>query len=189
MVVDDCEGRLLLVGNEWMLDAKPHITVQFERLFPSSRVKYAYKETDKKLEFTHRPRFIGDSTRVRKDIHWFLQRYDLRISPEDRERLQTGAHTFDEARVAAKRAFFETTPVELRLALRLRDYQQQAVALALHRKNLLIVDQVGLGKTPAGIAIASKGTPALILVPVWSRNSERVLNPRLEKMQVDESSV
>ena len=29
-----------------MLDAKPHITVQFERVFPSSRVKYAYKETE-----------------------------------------------------------------------------------------------------------------------------------------------
>lgn len=52
---NDDEGRVVLVGKEWMVDAEPHVTVQFERLFPSSRVQYVYGDSEVKLEFTHRP--------------------------------------------------------------------------------------------------------------------------------------
>jgi SNF2 family DNA or RNA helicase len=38
-------------------------------------------------------------------------------------------------------------------------------ALTLDRKSLLVADQVGLGKTRLGMAVASEGTPALILAP------------------------
>jgi hypothetical protein len=127
MIRDDCEGRIALVGSEWMVDAEPHITVQFERLFPSSRVQYVYGESEK-LEFTHRPRFIGDSTRVRKDIDWFLGRYEIRISLADRKLLQEGAAKFDKARTTARQVYFDKADVELSLALPLRKYQEQAVA-------------------------------------------------------------
>lgn len=127
--------------------------------FPSSRVQYVYAGSEIKLEFTHRPRFIEDAPRVRKDIDWFLPRYPLRVSPEDRKLLRRGAKQFDDARLKAKRIFFEQSSVPLDVALPLRTYQEQAVALALHRKPLLVTDQVGSVKTPIGIAVASRGPP------------------------------
>lgn len=47
----------------------------------------------------------------------------------------------------------------------LREYQEKACSLIFHRKSLLVADQVGLGKTPIGIAVGSKHLPALCVVP------------------------
>ena len=47
----------------------------------------------------------------------------------------------------------------------LREYQEKACSLILHRKSLLVADQVGLGKTPIGIAAGGKHPPALCIVP------------------------
>lgn len=161
-MIDYSEGRLFLKDKEWVLDAEPHVTTLFERLFPSSRYEY---DNDGECQYTHRPRMIQDILSVRKDVAWFMQRYLLKISDEDRLALLNGAKKYDAEQEAAKKAYFENEQVNLPFAFPLRDYQNQAVALTLHRKSLLIADQIGLGKTPCGIAIGSKSLPCLCVVP------------------------
>ncbi len=166
MKVNYTEGRLFLNDKKWFLDAEPQVLVLFERLFPSSRILYKYQMGKKvKLKFTHRPRVINDSMSVRKDILWFIDRYKLDISESDIELMKKGAKKYDKIIESSKKAYFEYTPIKLDFALPLRKYQEQAVALALHKKSILIADQVGLGKTPIGIAIGSKNLPAICVVP------------------------
>lgn len=166
MELDYTEGRLFLHKREWFLDAEPHVLVLFERLFPSSRILYEYKMDEVvKLKFTHRPRVMKDSMSVRKDLLWFIDRYDLTIDPKFIKLLKTGSNKYDKVMQDSRKAYFEYTPVELNFALPLRPYQEQAVALTLHKKNILIADQVGLGKTIIGIAIGYKNLPAVCVVP------------------------
>ncbi len=166
MKIDYTEGKLLLHNKEWYLDAEPHVLVLFERLFPSSRIISEYNLDDAvKLKFTHRPRVMKDSTSVRKDIRWFIGRYNLTIPDKEMRLLKRGSRKYDKVMSQARESYFEYKPVKLEFALPLRPYQEQGVALALHRKKLLIADQVGLGKTAIGIAIGSKNLPAICIVP------------------------
>lgn len=160
------EGRLFLFKKTWHLDAEPHVLVLFERLFPSSRVMNKWHIDESiKLKFTHRPRIIKDSLSVRKDINWFVKRYKLIVSERDLGILDRGEKKYDDIMVKAKKVYFDYKTVELDFVLPLRPYQEQGVALALHRKSLLIADQVGLGKSCMGIAVGSKNLPCVCVVP------------------------
>ena len=172
--IDEREGRLFLRekdgSKDWVLDAEPQIMTLFERLFPSSKVEYAYhSSTDRgqhpELQFTHRPRVMTDSMSARKDLSWFSDRFMLDISGDDRFLLSEGAEAYDLTQREAKHAFVNYERVELPFSTPLRGYQEQAVALTLHRHSLLVADQVGLGKTPVGIAVGTKHAPCLVVVP------------------------
>lgn len=166
MKLDFTEGRIFLKDGEWYLDAEPHVLVLFERLFPSSKIVYGYYLKGKiELQFTQRARVISDTTNNRKDLNWFVKRYNLKISSEDRDRLKMGDMKYDNIQKESKNIMFNYKPLDLKLALPLRKYQEQAVSLALHKESLLIADQVGLGKTPIAIAIAAKNLPAVCIVP------------------------
>jgi superfamily II DNA or RNA helicase len=188
-IIDEREGRLFLRAlggrKEWVLDAEPQVMVLFERLFPSSKVEHAYQwstEAGKRpdLQFTHRPRIMADSTSARKDIDWFSNRYQLEISGVDRLYLREGAISYDATQREAKQAFINYERVELPFITPLRGYQEQAVALILHRRQLLVADQVGLGKTPVGIALGARHAPCLVVVPThlvtqWSAEIKKFL--------------
>ena len=172
--IDEREGRLFFreeAGRkDWVLDAEPQVMALFERLFPSSKVEHAYhwsEDAGKRLDlqFTHRPRVMTDSMSARKDIHWFVDRFTLEIPVEARQLLGNGADEYERTQREARQAFLHYEHVELPFAMPLREYQEQAVALILHRHQLLVADQVGLGKTPVGIAIGTTYAPCLVVVP------------------------
>jgi superfamily II DNA or RNA helicase len=165
--VDYSEGCLFLDGKEWVLDAEPHVTTLFERLFLKTKTRQVYEWSDdaNKYRFTHRPRLIQDMLSVRKDLAWFIDRFDLQVSDRDKQLMLSGAKKHDVAQQKARKSYFEHEPINLDLALPLRKYQEQALSLALHRQSLLIADQVGLGKTPIGVAAGMMNLPALCVVP------------------------
>ena len=41
--LDYSEGRVFLLDGDWMLDAEPHVTTLFERLFPGTQTKWVNK--------------------------------------------------------------------------------------------------------------------------------------------------
>ena len=165
--IDYTEGRLFLHNKQWFLDAEPHVLVLFERLFPRCEILKTYWIDDKelKMEFTQRPRVVSDTIENKKELQWFIGRYQITISKHNLELINNGAVQYNKNIEDAKKSFFEYKPVPLKLALPLRNYQEQAVSLALNRKSLLVADQVGLGKTPIAIAIATKHLPAVCVVP------------------------
>lgn len=152
------DGILTYQNHEWTLDADPAVLVLFERLFPRSELRR------QQGEHTSRARVAKDTTITRKDLEWFIKRYNIEISKEDHERLKNGAKHYDKARAKAEKASRQTT-LSIKLKHPLRDYQKQAVNLVLARGNLLLADQVGLGKTPCGIALGTKQPPCLCVVP------------------------
>ncbi|MEK6885308.1 MAG: hypothetical protein AABY22_37095, partial [Nanoarchaeota archaeon] len=160
------EGRLFL-HKQWYLDAEPHVLVLFERLFPRCEIVKTYWIDNKelKMKFTQRPRVLNDTIENRRELQWFIGRYQLIISKNDLKLINSGAIQYNRNIEDAKKSFFDYKPVSLKLALPLRNYQEQAVSLALNRKSLLVADQVGLGKTPIAIAIATKHLPAVCVVP------------------------
>ncbi|HEY4119739.1 MAG TPA: hypothetical protein VGM56_17850, partial [Byssovorax sp.] len=66
-------------GPTWSIHAEPHVMIRLKRVFPRAR--------------ENGPRgFIrlSDTTDVRRDIAWMLDRYPLDISKKDRARLEIG---------------------------------------------------------------------------------------------------
>jgi len=157
------EGRLYSKDLDgvlhWVLDAEPFVVSLFNRLFTRSLV------CDLAGVFTHRPRMLRDSLITRRDLDWFRGRFDLTISSADLELLIYGTIKRKKNVASLDRAFSLTTVSNLSLSLPLRDYQSQVVNLGLARGSLLLADQVGLGKTPVGVAFSSFNLPALIVVP------------------------
>lgn len=162
-------GRIYLKNGKWYVTLSPHAATWFKRIFP--RVPGAKVGTYELL----------NSPRVCADLQWFLQRFNADVTPI--EVLQRGAAAYDQE----QRNLFlmqqdDYTPTARSLALPLRKYQGLAVDLHLHRRSLLLGDDVGLGKTACAIgSFADPGTlPACVvtythLQTQWKREIERFL--------------
>ncbi|HCT57574.1 MAG TPA: helicase SNF2 [Gemmatimonas aurantiaca] len=105
---------------------------------------------------------------VCRDLLWFMERFPLEADAHAAERLQGGAvrHVDREAAVAA--LIDQRQPMlPFDLALPPRDYQRQAAQLLLTSRNLLLADDVGLGKTCSAICAmpTPEALPALVVCP------------------------
>lgn len=146
------KSRVWRIGN-----LKPHVSMAFKRLFPKVRA------TDTSF-------FLADTDATRADLEWFMMRYPLRTI--EAERLARGA-----ARMAAKAAergkiLLPTwTPGNVPGFKENRQpylYQAQAAQIALNNPNLLLGDDVGLGKTISALATLTMGAPlpaAIVVQP------------------------
>lgn len=137
-------GSLKLVGKEWVVEADPHVTMMLRRVFP--RVQKGQ----------HGAIRLTSTDEVCRNLVWFLDRFGLDLSEEDRFllRAKADAHRSRERQVAALLTG-KTDPRDIPLALPLRDYQRLAVEMAYQLRGLLLGDQVGLGKTGVYIGLAS----------------------------------
>lgn len=154
-------------GNGWVItDLEPHVRLKLKAIF--QRVPRADAP----------PYEMSGTTQMDADLEWFMQRYPLRISDDDR------AHLF------ARKMLFEAGQNELATLLskdwkpsaltgfregeRPYDYQAQAAELARRKGRLLLMDDLGLGKTVSAIATFAdrEFLPAIVvpqthLVPQW----------------------
>ena len=162
-------GRIYLKNGKWYVTLSPHAAVWFKRIFP--RVPGAKTGT---YELINSPRTCAD-------LQWFLQRFTADVTPI--EAMQRGAAAYD---LEQQNLFLmqqdDYKPTARPLALPLRHYQAVAVDLHLHRRSLLLGDDVGLGKTACAIgSFADPGTlPACVvtythLQTQWKREIERFI--------------
>ncbi len=136
---------------------KPHVSMAFKRLFP-------------KVSITDTSFTLADTDATRSDLEWFLMRYPLRTI--EHERLARGT-----ARIALKAAergkiMLPTWTPSANTGFKENRqpylYQSQAAQIALNNPNLLLGDDVGLGKTISALATLTMGAPlpaAIVVQP------------------------
>lgn len=142
-------GSLALNGGKWELtDLPPHVSLRVKSFF--ARIDKA-----KTKNFT-----LADTPDTCSDLLWFMQRFPMRMSPADRGRLQL---THDNALVAQRQLEQILSPewkpagtYGFRENRAPYDYQAQAAEIAAQRGSLLLLDEVGLGKTVSGMAAACR---------------------------------
>lgn len=150
-------GRLVYRDGFWVVRAEPDAMVFFRRLFPRS------KRDGQDVSAAQ----IKDSPTTARDLAWFMDRFPLTMSTEDRQRLYTGrTRQVESERYVAGILAGTELPRPFDLALPARDYQAVAAEMALRTGGLLCADQVGLGKTVCGLATLAdpQMRPALCVV-------------------------
>lgn len=124
----------------------PHVAIRFKQLFPGIRKS----STD--------PFDLQDTLDNASDIAWFTQRYPFEVSKADLNYLKkrTKAHKtlVKEARNVLSVEYAPTERAGLKDGQSLRWYQLQALDYIKVVNSLLLIDDVGLGKTYEGLGIA-----------------------------------
>lgn len=152
-------------------DLAPHVAIKLKRWFP--RVDAAAARL--------RISATGESS---EELRWFCERFPLEISARDAAVLERRAaeHLARRAAVLAILDGRAQARSALPMAFPPRKYQAQAAALCHATGNLLLTDDVGLGKTVSAISLlAIEGClPAVVVVPSgvleqWSRSISRFL--------------
>lgn len=152
-------GELRFDDDRWRMDGlEPHVAIRLKAMFPG-----IHKGSTGPFHF-------GDTDDVATDLEWFLHRYPMAISEADRDRLQRSCRAFAQVRDDVEAILLpEWSPPPLagfREGRELYRYQAQAVEIARRRKRLLLLDDVGLGKTVSalGALVDGEHLPAAIIV-------------------------
>lgn len=140
-------------------DLPPHVSLRFKRMFPQIRGTQT------------RDFELSDTPETCTDIDWFMERYPLVGEGEAFEMLRRGLVEAKRRKAAVETILAEGwTPASdtghWRETCPPYPYQTQAAALAVAMRRLLIMDDVGLGKTVTSLAaLAQNGQfPAAIVV-------------------------
>jgi SNF2 family DNA or RNA helicase len=138
----------------WVIEAQPQVMARARRLFVGGTPKGGKLELLATME-------------AGRDLRWFLERYELAVTPADRVRLDaaTAAHIDRQLTTAAILEGRAPAPTFAQLAIEPREYQRTAASLLLTRRSLLLADDLGLGKTLVGIAAMTDpaARPALVV--------------------------
>jgi len=147
-------GTVTLQGGKFVICCEPHVVIRMKRVF--GRID---RKQHGSVSMT-----ITDETA--RDLEWFVSRFPLEFSEEARRELQmrSTAHQRRMDMVASLLAGRQQI-ADFGLAMPLREYQQIAAEVAFHRQNLLLADDVGLGKTASSIGVLARSAtlPALIV--------------------------
>lgn len=154
-------GRLTFskANRQWMLsDIPPHIAIKLKSIFPIIPKTQVGVFT---LPYTDL---------VSTDLEWFNDRYPMRMSIED-------ARMLVEARARHERGQNElaqilsgdwspSTKIEFKPGMELYPYQAQAVEFVARLNRLLLMDDLGLGKSVSalGAIVKTRQLPAAIVV-------------------------
>lgn len=156
-------GTCRLDAGSWWIECEPHVRMRFKRNF---------EQADKR---DHKAVRLSDTPRNGLELRWFLVRFPMAMSDEDRLHLEARAAAH-EARQEQLAGLLDGAmePRSFELAVPARPYQRVAAELVLRAGGLLLADDVGLGKTASAICVLTDpGTrPALVvtlthLPPQW----------------------
>lgn len=172
-------GRMALRPKGWVLfDVEPHVAIRLKQMFP--RIP---KQATGPFELAH-----DDATD--SDLHWFLLRYPLGISSEDKAALACGAQKFLAHQAEMERILVPTYQPPSYFGLRpgqeIRGYQGQAIELGARSKGLLLGDECGLGKTftGAGFCLEAERLPAAVVCQVHIQNQWAEVISRFTTLRV-----
>lgn len=159
VIPDRTFGRLDWRNGEWIVASlPPHVSLKFKSMFASV-------PKTKAGEFT-----ITDNPSIAADLLWFMQRYPLALLGDARDRLDRSyQRALDQVAYTQKVMAEDWIPSPL-AAFRPETppypFQAQGAAIAARLGRLLIMDDLGLGKTITALAaIAESGhIPAAVVV-------------------------
>lgn len=138
----------------WVIQTEPHV---------SMRLKALFRRIGNNSYGTHS---LSDTPEVAMDLKWFLVRYPMVITNEDRDRLEAQARLHaDRANLVEQLLLGQIAPRPFKLAKPARDYQKVFAEVALTTRGILNADDVGTGKTVCSIASMTdaRTRPALVV--------------------------
>ncbi|MBV5269029.1 MAG: ATP-dependent helicase [Afipia sp.] len=153
-------GRLARdpMGSWIISDVPPHISLRLKQIFPRiPRTAIA-------------PFTLTESDALCADLLWFTERYPLEMTAADANQLRGKKQRFDKSRLDFERIMLpEYRPGEqpgFRPGMQPYPYQAQAIELTRLRRRLLLLDDVGLGKTISALGVLCDPSlrPAAIVV-------------------------
>lgn len=152
-------GTIRFANGWWRLeDVQPHVCIRLKQVF-------------KAVETAARPPFmLQDNLTTARDLQWFAARYPMTWEPAATARIlvQEAAWQKQDADLEAIKAAGYTPPAVLgfKEPERARPHQARAAALLRQTGNLLLLDDVGLGKTVSALASVADGwgLPAAVVV-------------------------
>lgn len=142
----------------WVVsDIPPHVALRLKQLFP--RVP----------KYSSGPFQLSGTKDVAADLSWFTTRYPLDIAKHDSNRLKKVTRSYFQEQADAEAILLPTrTPTErpgLKEGQALRNYQKVGIDFIDEVRSLVLVDDVGLGKSYEGLAVGLiKGALPLVIV-------------------------
>lgn len=167
----------------WVIsEIPPHVAIRLKQIF----TKLASWQTA--------PFHIDDTQLNAADIQWFMERYPMECSARDERRLKQSAKSFYAAQASAEQILLPNWKPLARAGLlpgqSLRDYQHVAIDLAEMVKQLIILDDLGLGKTYEGLGIAliDNALPLVVvcqphLQSQWEKKAKSFVNLRVHSVK------
>lgn len=165
-------GNITIVGREFVVKCQPHIAIKLRRVFGGAQ----------RGRETGVFRLAATPTHAH-ELEWFATRHPMVIDPAAIEQFAELVAT--EERKLAAIAEVEAVgyvPREFALALPPRDYQRIAADMLLRTRQLLLADDLGVGKTVSAIcALTAPGAlPAAVVTMThlprqWEREINRFL--------------
>lgn len=127
----------------WIIECEPHVMVRLKRIFPKANKHRRGAMT------------LLDTPDTAADLRWVLERWPMLLDELDAQHLTHRANAYDEAKATVRSILDGRIPqLELReTALPLRSYQEEAAALVLTTGRLLLIDELGLGKTASALGV------------------------------------
>lgn len=166
-------GRLTFHGTHWLIDGlPPHVSLKFKSMF--AQVNKARAGAFALL----------DTPDIATDILWFTSRYPLLVDVNTQARLDEGhRRALERGEYASKvlSADWVPSPAPCFRPNRMPwVYQEQAADIAVEFGRLLLMDDVGLGKTISGLATAAKGQKLPAAIVVEAQLSEQWVEDYIE---------
>lgn len=140
----------------WEFVSAPHVRQRLRRLFA---------QADKQVGIAIRLPFTPQTA---EDILWILERYPHTVTWPERQLLIAQAGIAEEQRRLTAEAMEADLPQPEGIVKPLRAYQLQAVQIGLTNRQLLLGDDIGLGKTASGIGMLCdpQSFPAVVVCQV-----------------------
>jgi hypothetical protein len=152
-------GSLHYEGSRWVMSGiDPHVAIKLKAMFPAVP------------KWATAPFTFPDTVSIASDLEWFLHRYPMDMAEADRSRMVAGRVALTDQRNDVERIFVPewSPPATLGFRPGRELYRYQAEAAEVIRKlgRLLLLDDVGLGKTVTALGALSDGKhlPAAIVV-------------------------
>lgn len=132
--------------DQWLIESiEPHVAIRLKQLFPRiSKSRSA-------------PFRLQGTSDVAADLEWFLTRYPMDMKGADRQRLNDQSQRFFKDQAEAERILAPSAKPRHRVGLMpgqiQRDYQAVATSLIEQVHSLMLIDDIGLGKTYEGLSV------------------------------------
>lgn len=168
---------------DWVIEkVAAHVALRLKQIFP----KLASWQTA--------PFKIRNNKINAADIQWFMDRYPLECSTADLNRLNGAAKDFFDTQSDAECILMPNwTPMErggLLPGQALRGYQRVAIDFTEKVRQVILLDDVGLGKTYEGLGLAMmKGALPLVIVcqahlqAQWEQKAKSFVNLRIHSFK------
>lgn len=152
-------GSLQYEKGRWVIRKLiPHVALRLKQLFPKIPISRSG------------PFYLHDQLDVAADLVWFCCRYPLEMSDKQSNYLNERADHFYQEQAKAEAILLPDYQPTNRTGLKegqvFRSYQLKALDMIAQVKSLLLIDDIGLGKTyeALGIALLPDALPLVIVV-------------------------